>query len=187
MKQFKRRQTVICWKGGLILLLAASLNACVEPGNYNAPISDLTVTSASLPPMLEKTSSVVPSKETGLHFQWPVSENLINKVSHSHEHNGIDIFGEKGQPIYAAGSGDVIYSGLELAEYGKLIIIKHKADFLTAYAHNDVLLVKEGEHVQAGTLIAKMGKSKSEQVMLHFEIRQKGKPEDPLRYLPARQ
>ncbi|RME35092.1 MAG: LysM peptidoglycan-binding domain-containing protein [Gammaproteobacteria bacterium] len=98
---------------------------------------------------------------------------------------GIDIYGRLGQSVRAAEDGEVVYSGSGLIGYGKLVIIKHNDEFLSAYAHNQTLLVKEGEQVKRGQQIATMGQSGTERVKLHFEIRKDGKPVPPLRYLPA--
>ena len=94
-----------------------------------------------------------------------------------------DIAGKSGQPVYAANSGKVVYSGTGLRGYGKLIIIKHDKTFLSAYAHNRHLLVKEGDDVKKGQKIAEMGNTDADQVKLHFEIRRFGKPVDPITYL----
>jgi lipoprotein NlpD len=102
-------------------------------------------------------------------------------------HNkGIDIAGNLGQPVFAAASGQVVYSGTGLRGYGKLLIIKHNDTFLSAYAHNNNLLVKEGDMVKAGQKIADMGSSGTDRVKLHFEIRREGTPVDPMKYLPKR-
>ncbi|MBI2308459.1 MAG: peptidoglycan DD-metalloendopeptidase family protein [Rhodocyclales bacterium] len=116
---------------------------------------------------------------------WPSSGKLIGQFSESGS-KGIDIAGKAGDPVIAAGEGKVVYSGTGLRGYGKLIIVKHNATFLSAYAHNQNLLVKEGQSVNKGQKIAEMGNSDSDQVKLHFEIRRQGKPVDPLRYLPQR-
>ncbi|MDQ5960632.1 MAG: lipoprotein NlpD, partial [Pseudomonadota bacterium] len=99
---------------------------------------------------------------------------------------GIDIGGKAGDPVIAAGDGKVVYSGTGLRGYGMLIIVKHNATFLSAYAHNQKLLVKEGQTVSKGQKIAEMGNSDADQVKLHFEVRRQGKPVDPLKYLPQR-
>jgi lipoprotein NlpD len=91
-----------------------------------------------------------------------------------------------GQPVYAASGGDVVYSGSGLVGYGNLVIIKHDDVFLSAYGHNRRLLVKEGEKVKPGQMIAEMGETAKDGALLHFEIRQEGKPVDPVRYLPKR-
>ena len=99
---------------------------------------------------------------------------------------GVDIAGKMGDPVMAAGDGKVVYSGTGLRGYGKLVIIKHNATYLSAYAHNRTILVKEGESVSKGQKIAEMGNSDADQVKLHFEVRRQGKPVDPLKYLPPR-
>jgi lipoprotein NlpD len=97
---------------------------------------------------------------------------------------GIDISGDNGQPVYAAAPGRVVYSGSGLRGYGKLIIVKHNNSHLSAYGHNDRLLVQEGDIVEGGQRIATMGPAGAEQGRLHFQIRRDGSPVDPLRYLP---
>ncbi|MEI2721731.1 MAG: peptidoglycan DD-metalloendopeptidase family protein [Gemmatimonadales bacterium] len=99
---------------------------------------------------------------------------------------GIDIAGEAGQPVRAARDGEVVYSGAGLIGYGELIIVKHSPELLSAYGHNRVRLVKEGDKVKAGQKIAEMGKNAANRVLLHFEVRKNGKPVDPLPLLPAR-
>ncbi|WP_255987705.1 peptidoglycan DD-metalloendopeptidase family protein [Chitinolyticbacter albus] len=103
--------------------------------------------------------------------------------SFSTETKGIDIGGKIGQPIVASGSGKIVYAGAGLRGYGKMIIIKHNNEYLTAYAHNSKLIVKEGDVVKRGEKIAEMGDSDSDQVKLHFEIRRFGKPVDPAKYI----
>jgi lipoprotein NlpD len=97
---------------------------------------------------------------------------------------GVDISGRLGDPVYAAAPGRVVYSGSGLRGYGKLIIVKHNNRYLSAYAHNHRLLVKEGDPVANGQRIAQMGRTDANRVKLHFEIRRNGKPVDPLSYLP---
>lgn len=116
---------------------------------------------------------------------WPSSGKLIGQFSESGS-KGIAIGGRAGDPVVAAGDGRVVYAGSGLRGYGKLIIVKHNATYLSAYAHNQTLLVKEGQSVNKGQRIAEMGSTDADQVKLHFEIRQQGKPVDPLRYLPSR-
>lgn len=99
---------------------------------------------------------------------------------------GIDIAGNIGDPVRAAAAGRVVYAGRGLRGYGNLVIVKHNNDFISAYAHNRVLLVKENEIIKAGQKIAEVGNTDSEVPKLHFEIRFKGKPVDPMRYLPKR-
>ena len=97
---------------------------------------------------------------------------------------GIDIGGHADQPVKAAAHGKVVYAGSGLVGYGRLIIVKHNENLLSAYGHNNKLLVKEGEQVSAGQMIAKMGSSGTNRNELYFEIRKNGKPTDPLKYLP---
>lgn len=99
---------------------------------------------------------------------------------------GIDISGNMGDSVKAAAAGRVVYAGRGLRGYGNLLIIKHNANFISAYAHNRKLLVKENEVIKAGQTIAEVGNSDASEPKLHFEIRYKGKPTDPLRYLPKR-
>jgi lipoprotein NlpD len=114
----------------------------------------------------------------------PATGKLIGRFSESDRRKGIDIAGKLGQPIMASASGKVVYSGSGLRGYGKLIIIKHNNTFLSAYAHNDKILVKEGQSVTRGQKIALMGRTDAKQVELHFEVRRFGKPVDPAKYLP---
>jgi len=117
-------------------------------------------------------------------WRWPVKGKIIGQYNVVTGNKGIDIAGVYGQPIYAAASGTVAYSGNGLRGYGNLLIIKHTNDFLSAYAHNSKLLFREGAHVKAGQTIAYMGKNRlNSHIMLHFEIRRKGKPVNPLLYL----
>jgi lipoprotein YgeR len=97
---------------------------------------------------------------------------------------GIDIAGKRGQPVYAAGAGKVVYVGNQLRGYGNLIMIKHNEDYISAYAHNDKLMVNNGQSVKIGQQIATMGSSDADSVRLHFQIRYRATAIDPLRYLP---
>lgn len=102
------------------------------------------------------------------------------------KNKGVDIAARAGDPVLAAADGRVVYAGAGLRGYGNLIIVKHNNTYLTAYAHNQTLLVKEDQMVRQGQKIAEMGSSDADRVKLHFEIRRQGKPVDPLRYLPPR-
>lgn len=118
---------------------------------------------------------------------WPVKGPIVNKfASGKLKQNGIEIGGNKGTLVLASSAGTVVYSGNGLRGYGNLIIIKHENNFLSAYAHNSENVVKEGEAVKLGQLIAKMGDTGTNRVMLHFEIRHNGKPVDPLMLLPRK-
>jgi lipoprotein NlpD len=121
------------------------------------------------------------------HWRWPVKGKLIAKFSSKVQGNkGIDIAGRRGTKIRSAASGKVVYAGSALRGYGKLIIIKHNDDYLSAYAHNDKILVKEQQQIKFGDVIAKMGNTDAQRVMLHFEVRFRGKSVDPLKYLPKK-
>ena len=120
-------------------------------------------------------------------WRWPAKGALLSSFQGSNALNkGIDLGGKLGEPVLAAAGGQVVYSGSGLRGYGKLLIVKHNETFLSAYAHNDRLLVKEGDFVKAGQRIADMGSSGTDRVKLHFEIRRDGTPVDPLRFLPRR-
>ncbi len=116
-------------------------------------------------------------------WTWPAKGHLLRSFSQTGR-KGVDIAGKLGQPVYAAGQGRVVYSGSGLLGYGKLIIVKHDKNYLSAYAHNHRILVSEGDEVARGQRIAQMGRTGADRVKLHFEIRRDGKPVDPLRYLP---
>jgi lipoprotein NlpD len=120
----------------------------------------------------------------GVEWAMPAQGKVVGRFSEADNSKGIDIAGKLGQSIFASASGKVVYSGSGLRGYGKLLIIKHNKTYLSAYAHNDKLLVKEGDNVTRGQKIAEMGNSDSEQVKLHFEVRRLGKPVDPANYLP---
>jgi lipoprotein NlpD len=118
-------------------------------------------------------------------FQWPARGNVVATFDEA-KNKGLDIAGKAGDPIFAAADGKVVHAGSVLRGYGNLVIIKHNNTFLTAYAHNQTLLVKEDQVIKKGQKIAEMGNSDSDQVKLHFEIRRQGKPVDPSKYLQAR-
>ncbi len=120
-------------------------------------------------------------------WRWPTDGKVIRKFqSNSPGKKGIDIAGAKGQPVRAAANGIVVYAGSGLVGYGRLIIVKHNKQYLSAYGHNKSLLISEGMEVKAGQVIAHMGNSGTNRTQLHFEIRKDGKPVDPLRYLPRK-
>ncbi len=116
---------------------------------------------------------------------WPADGALAGRFGGAGG-KGIDIVGTRQSPVRATAPGKVVYSGSGLRGYGRLLIVKHAGEFLSAYAHNDSVLVKEGDTVTAGQQIALMGDSDTDRVKLHFEIRRYGKPLDPMDYLPER-
>lgn len=123
--------------------------------------------------------------EDDVGFIWPASGSLIAGFDEA-RNKGYDISGKAGDPVLASADGRVVYAGAGLRGYGNLVILKHNNTFLTAYAHNQTLLVKEDQSVRKGQKIAEMGSTDADRVKLHFEIRRQGKPVDPSRYLPAR-
>lgn len=133
------------------------------------------------------TAPGVPSIKpaTSISLIWPAQGSVIRGFDGKNS-KGVDIAGASGTQVVAAAAGTVVYAGNGLRGYGNLLIIKHNADYLTAYAHNRALLVKEGQAVTQGQSIAEMGDSDTNRVMLHFELRYKGSSIDPSRYLPAR-
>jgi len=136
----------------------------------------------SRPAVSTRVASKVPPR-----WAWPASGKLIRRFdARSTGKKGINIAGKPGNPVRAAAAGKVVYAGSGLSGYGRLIIIKHNKDFLSAYAHNRKLIAREGQWVKKGELIARMGSSATDRTELHFEIRKKGRPVDPLRYLPKR-
>jgi len=121
----------------------------------------------------------------GVTLIWPAQGSVIRSFDGKNS-KGIDIANAAGTPVVAAATGNVVYAGNGLRGYGNMLIVKHDDDYLTAYAHNRVLLVKEGQTVQQGQQIAEMGDTDSNRTMLHFEVRYMGRSADPARYLPPR-
>ena len=118
-------------------------------------------------------------------WAWPAAGPVV-AVFDDNKSKGLAITGQPGDPVLAAADGRVVYAGSGLRGYGNLVIVKHNATYLTAYAHNQTLLVKEDQVVRRGQKIAEMGSSDAERVQLHFEIRRQGRPIDPARLLPPR-
>jgi lipoprotein NlpD len=123
--------------------------------------------------------------DEALGFIWPSNGSLIGGFDEA-KNKGLDIAGKAGDPVLASADGQVVYAGAGLRGYGNLIILKHNNTFLTAYAHNQKLLVKEDQKVRKGDKIAEMGSTDADRVKLHFEVRRQGKPVDPAKFLPAR-
>ncbi|MGJ7579992.1 peptidoglycan DD-metalloendopeptidase family protein [Variovorax sp. RHLX14] len=136
-------------------------------------------------PSAPAKSPVAAGGDEELGWIWPARGALIAGFDEA-KNKGYDIGGKAGDPVIAAADGRVVYAGAGLRGYGNLIILKHNNTYLTAYAHNQSLLVKEDQSVQKGQKIAEMGSSDADRVKLHFEIRRQGKPVDPSRYLPSR-
>ena len=150
-----------------------------KPIATQKPIVKSKPTPKPKPKPVEKKSEKVDS------WLWPTKGRVIAKFSTGDQGNkGIDIAGQRGQDIISTAKGTVVYAGNALRGYGNLIIIKHNDDYLSAYAHNESLFVREGQNITAGQKIASMGSSSTSSVRLHFEIRFRGKSVNPQRYLP---
>ncbi len=179
-KALKEPYTEQAWQNAQRMLPPVAVAAAPE-----------TIVAAAPPPPAQR---VEPPRETPpaaateddakLGWIWPANGKLVTGFSDTANLKGIDIAGKEGQPVMASAAGKVVYAGTGLRGYGKLVIIKHNATYLSAYAHNREILVKEGQQVTKGQKIAEMGNTDSDQVKLHFEIRRQGKPVDPLKFLP---
>ncbi|MES2016424.1 MAG: peptidoglycan DD-metalloendopeptidase family protein [Pseudomonadota bacterium] len=130
-------------------------------------------------------SVVTATDDDKLSWMWPSNGKIVATFDEG-KNKGIDIAGRAGQQVMAAGTGKVMYAGSGIRGYGNLVIVKHSNSLLSAYAHNRNIVVKEGDTVNKGQVIAEMGDSDADSVKLHFEIRQQGKPVDPSRFLPNR-
>lgn len=164
---------------------AANPEEFVELPRPPAAASDAMGSAASATPSVAAASKDPEPNVASGRWRWPADGEITPSVS-AMGTKGIRILGTRGQTITAVAAGEVVYSGSGLRGYGNLIIIRHDAEYLSAYAHNDKILVHEGDQVTAGQKIAEMGDTGAQQVMLHFELRVKGIAVDPLRYLPRR-
>ena len=175
--------------------------AATETGVVTRPVTSSAVvpaSAASTPKPAASAAVAVPapipaptsaaaaaSSEDDVPFIWPASGTLLAGFDEA-RNKGYDISGKAGDPVLAAADGRVVYAGAGLRGYGNLVILKHNNTFLTAYAHNQALLVKEDQSVRKGQKIAEMGSTDADRVKLHFEVRRNGKTVNPLNYLPAR-
>ncbi len=157
-----------------------SNGAATKPPVVVAPAAPGVVT--PLPPL---PSAAPVAAEDDIPWMWPSSGALISGYDEI-KSKGLKIAGKLGDPVYASADGRVVYAGSGLRGYGNLVILKHNETYLTAYAHNQTLRVKEDQTVRKGQRIADMGSSDADKVMLHFEVRRNGKPVDPAKYLPGR-
>jgi lipoprotein NlpD len=162
-----------------------------NPTPANTSASNTPTPTASSAPA-SSASNAAPSasapvnvSDDGMIFAWPHPGPVLAGFDEA-KNKGLDFAGKAGDPVLAAGDGKVVYAGSGLRGYGNLVILKHNNTYLTAYAHNQTLLVKEDQSVTKGQRIADMGSSDSDRVKLHFEIRKQGKPVDPAKLLPAR-
>jgi len=164
---------------------AAPATPGATPPASPAPTLPATTTTAKpiTPASVAPPAAAAGDEDVG--WIWPAQGQLIAGFDEV-KNKGLDISGKAGDAVLAAADGRVVYAGAGLRGYGNLIILKHNNTYLTAYAHNQTLLVKEDQNVQKGQKIAEMGSSDADRVKLHFEIRRQGKPVDPSRYLPSR-
>ncbi|MCU6499372.1 peptidoglycan DD-metalloendopeptidase family protein [Rugamonas sp. A1-17] len=156
-------------------------NGKAEASVRPAPAPSPAVTAA--PPAAAAVAAS--AEDEKLSWMWP-SEGRVVATFDEGKNKGVDIAGKAGQQVVAAGAGKVMYAGSGIRGYGNLVIVKHSNNLLSAYAHNRTIVVKEGQSVTKGQMIAEMGDSDADSVKLHFEIRQQGKPVDPSRFLPNR-
>ena len=181
---------------GVVVRPVSSTNVVTSPAPASAASAPATATntaavrppaSAASPPNSSTPANNLAntdSAEETVSFQWPTRGNVLAGFDEV-KNKGIDISGKAGDPVLAAADGKVVYAGAGLRGYGNLVILKHNNTYLTAYAHNQSLLVKEDQAIKRGQKIAEMGNSDADQVKLHFEIRRQGKPVDPAKYLPV--
>ena len=183
---------------GVVVRPVTSTNVVTSPAPANAssapaPAANAAAvkppqSAASAPNAAAPTSAnnlvTADTAEEAVSFQWPTRGNVLAGFDEV-KNKGVDIAGKAGDPVLAAADGKVVYAGSGLRGYGNLVIIKHNNTYLTAYAHNQSLLVKEDQTIKRGQKIAEMGNSDADQVKLHFEIRRQGKPVDPAKYLPV--
>jgi lipoprotein NlpD len=155
----------------------------VKPAS--APVSVASAASAAISAPVKVITAPAASADDDLAWIWPGRGSVIAEFDES-KNKGVDISGSAGDAVLAAADGKVVYAGAGLRGYGNLIILKHNNTYLTAYAHNQSLQVKEDQSVKKGQKIAEMGSSDADRVKLHFEVRRQGKPVDPLKYLPAK-
>ena len=153
------------------------------------PVNPAVTPPKPLPPIVTSFAPITPTTpvapEDDIAWIWPSNGALIAGFDEI-KNKGLKIAGKLGDPVVASADGRVVYAGSGLRGYGNLVILKHNETYLTAYAHNQTLLVKEDQTVRKGQRIADMGSSDADKVMLHFEVRRQGKPVDPSRYLPSR-
>lgn len=159
----------------------------VDSRPLNAASAPAGALPSSPPSPSSPSGAAVPAREVDgeLNWMWPATGPVITAFDDI-KSKGLALAGKAGDPVFAAADGRVVYAGAGLRGYGNLVIIKHNATYLTAYAHNQTLLVKDEQAVRRGQKIAEMGSSEADRVQLHFEIRREGKPVDPARLLPPR-
>lgn len=155
-----------------------------RPAERPEPAAPIAAATPAVP-AIAPGATVTATDDERLSWMWP-SDGRIVATFDEGKNKGIDIAGRAGQHVMAAGAGKVMYAGSGIRGYGNLVIVKHSNSLLSAYAHNRSIVVKEGQNVNKGQVIAEMGDSDADSVKLHFEIRQQGKPVDPSKFLPIR-
>lgn len=163
-------------------------SAVTEPSLTAKPLQPPPASGAATTPATPMPAASTPAaraSDEDMAFIWPAAGSVVSSFDEV-KNKGLGIAGKPGDPVMAAADGRVVYAGSGLRGYGNLIILKHNNTFLTAYAHNQSLLVKEDQDVKQGQKIAEMGSSDADRVKLHFEVRRQGKPVDPVRFLPNR-
>ena len=167
--------------------LARLETPAAKPPPVTAPKTEIAKIDPPKPAPAPETSKpdTANDDEDSVDWGWPASGKILANFNDNGNSKGVDIGGSAGQPVSASASGKVVHTGNTLRGYGKLIIIKHNKSFFSVYAHNNQVLVREGQSVVKGQKIAEMGNSDADRVKLHFEIRRLGKPVDPLKYLPS--
>ncbi|WP_434778468.1 peptidoglycan DD-metalloendopeptidase family protein [Neisseria sp. Ec49-e6-T10] len=176
------QDSIIAWNNMPDITVRLGQNLYVKPPQGGSSVTAATGTASSTATATKPTTVDDTPKGTG-NVNWvvPTQGTVITRFTDANK--GVDIAGTKGQPVVAASAGKVVYSGNGLRGYGNLIIIQHNTTYLSAYAHNQTLLVKEGQNVTKGQKIAEMGNSDADRVKLHFEIRKQGKPVDPSQFV----
>ena len=177
--------TAIVSNGVVSKPVASSIVTPVATAPALAASADKRVAPAANAASATPAAAAASSNEDEIGWIWPTNGTVLAGFDEV-KNKGLDIGGNAGDPVLAAADGRVVYVGAGLRGYGNLIILKHNNTYLTAYAHNKTLLIKEDQSVRKGQKIAEMGNSDADRVKLHFEVRRQGKPVDPAKYLPAR-
>jgi lipoprotein NlpD len=177
-------------KGGKVAYSDEALARMREPGPVPQSAKPTEAAPAEKPAAGAEEKPAAATGDEAVDWGWPAAGKTLTSFVEGGDgkesNKGIDIAGRVGDPVQAAAAGKVVYVGSGLRGYGNLVIVRHNTSYLSAYAHNSKILVKEGQAVTKGQKIAEFGSSDADQVKLHFEIRRLGKPVDPLKYLPAR-
>jgi lipoprotein NlpD len=171
---------------GSAMQRVSETNAENAAGNATATAKSAAVQSEAGPPSYTLSAAKTPKPNAPVdRWFWP-AEGTVSRAYSAERHKGIDLVGERGSPVMATAAGVVVYAGTGVTGYGELLIVKHNDTYLSAYGHNDALLAVEGQQVDAGQVIARMGSTSSDSVKLHFEIRRNGRPVNPTSLLPKR-